>query len=158
MSAVLPTLLLAHAFCERRSAAPRSGGLVERQIGDQATSARLSLKLRREPAGVDEHAVDLDQPRERVVFEQLASAELGIHAAHETEGVADLLRLSGHRARGYAEQFAEAIGAQVRLLAGIKEEVVGADRVDRAGGPDPQVAASERRGTLARELGHEPPR
>jgi hypothetical protein len=45
------------------------------------------------------------------------------------------------------------LGTPVRSLGSVEQEVHTPDRVDRRRGPDPQIAAQQRRGTLARELG-----
>jgi hypothetical protein len=56
-----------------------SGGVGERKVRDQTPPMCLGLELGRQPTRVDDHAVDLDKPRKRVVIKQLATAELDVH-------------------------------------------------------------------------------
>jgi hypothetical protein len=61
-------------------------------------------------ACIDDHAVNLHKPRERVIVEQLTSAELDVRTGLEAERITYSLGLGGNRALRHAEQLAQAVG------------------------------------------------
>jgi len=111
----------------------RLRGLAYLHIRNQAESLRFDLKFNGQHPSVDDHAVNLDHPRERVISEQLTTTELRIHRHIQTNRVTNLLRLRGHRAFRNSKPLTQLITGHMQCLAGIKQKIVLPDRIDHAG-------------------------
>src|SRR5579863_7548422 len=93
-----------------------------RHIRNQPSLERRFLDLTRHRARIDNEAVYLNEPEQRVVLQPAWETPLRIEPAH-FQHIGDRLRFVAAGTLRHTEQFAEFVRPQVRILALVKEKV-----------------------------------